>query len=132
MHQAPTKCSGLPEGEVNTSLLQGALEALESLHVWKAQSGLLLRAGSRANVEGPLGLGEGLVQDMLGVGQATEGGPQVGQLSIQVFRIADPEGSEKERRDHTFLDREGMVREEVDVHPTVHRFSVHRESVAIS
>ena len=131
MDQGAAESVGLPEGQTDASLLEGALEALESLHVWKAQSGLLLWAGSRTDVEGPLGLGEGLVQDVLGVGQATEGGPQVGQLSIQVFRIADPEGSEKERRHHTLLDREGMVREEMDVHPTVHRFSVHRESVAI-
>ena len=132
MDQATAKCVGLPEGKADTSLLEGALEALEALHVGKAQRGLLGWAGSRASVEGPLGLGEGLVQYMLGVGQTGEGGPQVGQLSVKVFWIADPEGSEKERRDHTFLDREGMVREEVDVHPTVHRLSVHRESVSIS
>ena len=132
MNQAATESVSLPESEANTGLLEGALEALESLHVWKAHRGLLGRAGSGTSVEGPLGLGEGLVQDMLGVGQAGEGGPQVGQLSVKVLRIADPEGSEKERRDHAFLDREGMVREEMDVHPTMHRLSVHRESVTIS
>ena len=87
MDQVAAECVSLPESEANTGLLEGALEALESLHVWKAQRGLLGRAGSRAYVEGPLGLGEGLVQDMLGVGQAGEGSPQVGQLSVQVDNI---------------------------------------------
>ena len=74
MDQAAAESVSLPEREANTGLLEGALEALESLHVWKAQRGLLGRAGTRTR--GPLGLGEGLVQDMLGVGQAGEGGPQ--------------------------------------------------------
>ena len=132
MDQATAEGVGLPEGEADTSLLQWALEALESLHVGKAQRGLLGWAGSGTIVVGPLGLGEGLVQDMFRVGQAGKGGPQVGQLCIKVFWIANPEGSEKERRDHAFLDHEGMVREEMDVHPTMHRLSVHRESVTIS
>ena len=59
--QAVSKCVGLPEGEANTSLRQRALEGLESLHVRKAKRGLMVWASSGAIVEGPLGLGEGLV-----------------------------------------------------------------------
>ena len=83
--QAVSKCVGLPEGEADTSLRQRALEGLESLHVRKAQRGLMVWASSGAIVEGPLDLGEGLVEDILGVGQAGKGGPQVGQLRIKVF-----------------------------------------------
>ena len=70
--QAAAKCAGLPEREVGTSLLQGALETLETLHVRQAQRWKVSRTGPGTSVVGPLGLGEGLVQDMLGVGQASK------------------------------------------------------------
>ena len=106
----------MPEGEVGTSLPQEALETLEFLHERQAQRGLtLFWAGPGCRVESPLGLGEGLVQDMLGVGQAGEGGPQERQLGVKVLRVANPESSEKKRRSNAFLDLKGMVRKEMRI-----------------